>query len=61
MKRFEYRHKRYTVHAKRKNRDEKWSEWTTVDAYEDAVRHAAHVEELGFESKIVDKGENLNE
>lgn len=45
--------KRYSVKAKRKNTDEKWSEWTNVDSYRDAEKHACHVEELGYAAKIV--------
>lgn len=56
MKKFEYKHKRFDVRAKRKH-EQKWTEWTVVDNYEDAVKHAKRVEEVGFEAKIIDKGE----
>lgn len=56
MKHFEYKYKRYVVQAKRKNTNEKWTDWTAVDTYEEATRHALRVENLGYESKIVDKG-----
>ena len=48
--------KRYYVMAKRKNTDEEWTDWTSVNNYGDAQRHAEHVKELGYESRIeVDK------
>lgn len=59
MKKYEY--KRYDVQAKRKNAKEKWSEWTSVDNYLEAVRHACHVEELGYAAKIVVKDEAVEE
>lgn len=49
--------KRYSVQAKRKNTKEKWSDWTRVDTYEDAVKHSEYVENLGYCSKIIDRGE----
>lgn len=48
---------KYCVQAKRKNTKEKWSEWTRVDNYEDAVRHSKNVENLGYRSKIVERRE----
>ena len=59
MKKFEF--KRYDVQAKRKNTDENWSEWTNVDNYSDAVRHACHVEELGYAAQIVVKDKDVEE
>lgn len=56
MKHFEYKHKRFTVQAKRKN-EKKWTEWTIVDDYESASKHAKRVEEIGYDAKIIDKGE----
>ena len=44
--------RRYDVRAKRKHIEEPWSEWTKVDNYNRALHHAAHVEELGYSSKI---------
>ena len=51
MKKFEF--KRYDVRAKRKDTNEKWTEWTNVDNYRQAEKHACHAEELGFTTKIV--------
>ena len=45
--------KRYTILAKRRNSKEKWSDWTDVGNYRDAVNHACKVEELGYAAKIV--------
>ena len=59
MKKFE--HKRYCVKAKRKNTNEKWTEWTNVDNYSDAVRHACKVEEIGYAAKIVVKDKAVEE
>ena len=59
MKHFES--KRYCVRAKRRNTKEKWSEWTNVDNYRDAVRHACHVEELGYAAKIVTRDKVVDE
>ena len=53
--------KRYSIQAKRKNTKERWSEWTNVNDYEDAVRHARHVEELGYAAKIVVKDKTVEE
>jgi len=49
--------KRYTVQAKRIT-ETKWSEWTKVDTYEDAVKHSKHIEELGYEARIIDRGDS---
>lgn len=57
MKHFEYKHKRFKVQAKRKGTNEKWTEWTIVDEYETASKHAKRAEEAGYDAKIVDKGE----
>ena len=51
--------KRYTVLARR-NTNEKWTDWTDVDNYHDAVNHSRHVEELGYLAKIFDRGETDN-
>lgn len=58
---FTYKYKRYIVQAKRKDPKEKWTEWAVVDDYESAVRTANRAAELGYDSRIVDKGENPNE
>lgn len=60
-KTFNCEYKRYCVQAKRKNTDEKWTDWTLVDDYESAEKHAARIEALGYEAKIIDRGENPNE
>ena len=59
MKKFQP--KRYIVQAKRKNSNEKWSEWTNINNYREAVRHARHVDELGFDAKIVVKDKAVEE
>ena len=61
MANFEFKYRRYTVMAKRKNTDEPWTDWTNADDYESAVKHANRVEELGYSSKIIDRGEKPNE
>lgn len=58
---FDCHYKRYNVRAKRKNTDEKWTDWTLVDDYESAEKHAARIEALGYEAKIIDRGETQNE
>ena len=55
------RGKRYSVQAKRKNTNEKWTDWAAADDYESAVRHANRAKELGYSSRIIDRGENPNE
>lgn len=45
--------KRYDIKAKRKDRNEDWTEWTQANNYSDAIRHVVHVEELGFKAKVV--------
>lgn len=57
MKKFQYRHKRFSVEAKRKGTDEKWSEWTIVDDYDEAVKHRNRAAELGYCARIIDTGE----
>ena len=59
MKKFES--KRYSVQAKRKDTNEKWTEWTSVDNYLEAVRHACHVEEVGYAANIVVKDKAVEE
>lgn len=61
MEKFQYRSKRYIVQAKRKDTSERWTEWTILDDYDEAVRHADRAAELGYDSRIIDKGENPNE
>ena len=53
--------KRYDVQAKRKNSDERWSEWTSVDNYRAAEKHACRVEEAGYAAKIVVKDKAVEE
>lgn len=55
------RGKRYSVQAKRKNTDEKWTDWTAADDYEAAEKHAARIEALGYDAQIIDRGETPNE
>jgi hypothetical protein len=49
--------KRYNIRAKRKDKDEPWTEWTCVDNYQDAIKHMVKIEELGFKSKIIPSDE----
>ncbi len=58
---FDCHEKRYSVQAKRKNTNEKWTDWTLVDDYDAAVKHAARVEALGYDAQIIDRGEKPNE
>lgn len=44
---------RYFIKAKRKDTDEKWTDWTHVDNYETALGHAEHIREVGYEGKVV--------
>ena len=62
MKKFEYKHKRFLIQAKRPT-DKKWSEWTRVDDFEEAVKHSKRAEELGYCARILDKesDENCND
>lgn len=53
--------KRYSVQAKRKNTNEAWTDWTSVDDYDAALKHANRVEELGYSAQIIDRGETPNE
>lgn len=56
MKKFQYRHMRFVIQAKRQT-DKKWSEWARVDDYDEAVKHAKNAEALGYCARIIDKGE----
>ena len=56
-----YEPKRYDVQAKRRNSNEEWSEWTSVNNYRDAVNHACKVEELGYDANIVIKDKAVEE
>lgn len=58
---FEYREKRYSIQAKRKNTNEAWTDWTNVDDYDAAVKHAARIEALGYDAQIIDRGVKPNE
>lgn len=44
---------RYFIKAKRKNTNEKWTDWTAVDNYEEAVGHVEKVREIGYDAKLV--------
>lgn len=61
MGNFDRCRERYVVQAKRKETNEKWTEWTRVDTPEAAAKHAARVTELGYSSRIIDKGETPND
>jgi hypothetical protein len=59
MKKFERR--RYVVQAKRRDTNEKWSDWTDTNNYRQAVNQARHVEEVGYLAKIVVKEKQVEE
>lgn len=44
--------KRYDIEAKRRDTDEEWSAWTTVNNYGRASEHVAKVEQIGYEGHI---------
>lgn len=44
---------RYIVKAKRKNKPERWTDWTDTTHYRDALKHASRAEEAGYLAKIV--------
>ena len=50
-----YKETRYDVQAKRRDSNEKWSEWTKVNSYREALKHAKHIMELGYLPNIVVK------
>lgn len=52
----EYKSKRFHVLARRMFSKEPWTEWTQVNDYDVAIKHAKRVEAVGFEAKIADKG-----
>lgn len=45
--------KRYTVQAKRQN-ENRWTEWTRTDDYDEAMRQIHTIEGLGYCGRIVD-------
>ena len=55
MKETKVKSARYVVQAKRKYRNEDWSEWITVDSYEKAEGKAKYVEQVGYLSRIIVK------
>lgn len=57
----DFKRKRYTVVAKRRNTDEPWSDWTDCNNYQRAVQHACHVEELGYRAYIVVREKQIEE
>ena len=44
---------RYEIEAKRRNTDESFTAWTVANNYGKALAHEAHVENLGYEARIV--------
>ncbi len=60
MKKFECKHKRFVIQAKRPT-DKEWSEWTRVDDYDEAAKHAKRAEELGYCSRIIDNEQAMNQ
>lgn len=49
--------KKYIVQAKRRGKKEEWTEWTNVDDYEEAVKHAKRAEQAGYDTRIVKRSE----
>lgn len=45
--------RRYSVQAKRKNTNQEWTEWTSVDNYERAEYHAKKCEDAGYAARII--------
>lgn len=43
---------RYYIKARRKNTDEKWSNWTHTNHYPTALKHVEHVRALGYDAKL---------
>ncbi len=56
-----FKQTRYVVQAKRRNSNEEWSEWTSLNNYREAVRHACHAEELGYAANIAVKDRAVEE
>jgi hypothetical protein len=52
--------KRYNVQAKRKDTDEPWTDWTSVNDYQDALKHARYAKKVGYLSRIIDREETDN-
>ena len=46
---------RYQIQAKRRGENEPWSNWTDVDNYYRAMHHLVHVENVGYDAKLVIK------
>jgi hypothetical protein len=61
MKMKKFGRKRYIVQAKRRDTNEKWSDWTDTNNYRQAVNQARHVEEVGYLAKIVVKEKQVEE
>lgn len=54
--------KRYTIQAKRKGTNEKWSEWTNENYYDAAIKHVSHIEDdLGQCGRIVYNDDGIEE
>ncbi len=53
--------KRYDIQAKRNEPKSRWSDWAIADNYDDAVKHMCRAAELGYCSRIIDRGERANE
>ena len=56
-----FKRKRYTVYAKRKNSNERWTVWVDVNNYQQAVNHACKVEEAGYLAKIEVREKQIEE
>lgn len=61
MKMKKFGRKRYIVQAKRRDTNEKWSDWTDTNNYQRAIHHACHIEEVGYLTKIVVKEKQVEE
>lgn len=61
MEDYRKRKKQYTVQARRKDSKAKWTEWAVVDGYETAEKHVRRAEELGYQARIVERGEDQDE
>lgn len=43
---------RYNIVAKRRNRDEEFTEWTCADNWDKALYHKGYAEKVGYDAKI---------
>lgn len=50
------RGRKYNVQARRKFTDEGWTDWTSVDDFEEAIKQKKKAEDAGFGARIIDRG-----